>query len=157
MLSSGSPCDCHESLVGGGDGGGGGGGDGGGGSRGSDCSSLCNEDSTLVQDMDCSGLMSDLRTSSLMSLPSAGFSGQDEIDTFLEDLESSRSVVGSPMSSENPGELYGSLVHSVEVDSDFEVTGGDLLTRNLHPHFGSLHESEQDSMFEITESMGTFL
>ncbi|KAL5479912.1 hypothetical protein EMCRGX_G023513 [Ephydatia muelleri] len=157
MLSSGSPCGCHESLVGGGDGGGSGGGGDGGSGRGSDCSSLCNEDSTLVQDMDCSGLMSDLRPSSLMSLPSAGFSGQDEIDTFLEDLESSRSVVGSPLSSENPGELYGSLIHSVEVDSDFEVTGGDLLTRNLHPHFGSLHEPEQDSMFEITESMGTFL
>ena len=117
---------------------------------------MCNDESTAaVQDMDCGGLLPDLRPSSLLSIPTS-FAGQDEIDTFLDDLESSRSVVGSPLS-ENPAEMYSSFVHSVEVDSDFEVTGGDLLTRNLHPHFGSLHDSEQDSIFEITESMGSFL
>ena len=139
-----SPCDCSEVLGGGS----------------SDCSSMCNEEptnTTLVQHMDCTGLLSDLQPSSLVSLPSTDFTDQDEMDTFLDDLESSRSVVGSPLSSKNPGELYSSFVHSVEVDSDFEVTGGDLLTGNLHHHFGSLHEPEQDSIFEITESNGSYL
>ena len=118
---------------------------------------MCNDESTAaVQDMDCGGLLPDLRPSSLLSIPTSS-AGQDEIDTFLDDLESSRSVVGFPLSeSENPAEMYSSFVYSIEVCSDFEVTGGYLLTRNMHPHFGSLHDPEQDSIFEI-ESMGSFL